>query len=532
MVEHKTILGGVNSTGIKPAPTILQRTDQNFIGGLLDELGGENGVVVATDPSRLKIAQTKDQNGVLKLYQPVHRTFHVALLEVACDFQGQHPRLDPESIDSAGLVVRRVSYKQRREIAQGWMQAGKTISGWVDLDSPALLDLDPDPQRRPPALSVGNAEVDRRLLLTYRAPLTSPVAKGDFLETVAPLFIAPPEVCAATRKTILYGMVPTASVEKSEAPAPALIFDATDRTLKNHVSGYLRSGVNTPFSSLAGRQLHYEKAWNPQPEPKSELDQFMVLLQQLTAEFNAFGSTPEATRLFNELNQIQLSFTSGSGATELQRAGDFLKAAKAVLLDGDGRNESRTVHMPDSWPSLSATQDQRLWVAITAAMGARFAEIRPQEGRFDDLTSSYRLRAFVRVKRDDGCPPKLVWSDPSEPFIIAPWYEGGAAPPVQVALPSLGGDFLKNVKPNVSFVVPSDLANLLQGNDPKKMAAGEGVKPPPGLELDWICGFNIPIITLCAFIVLNIFLSLLNIIFQWMAFIKICIPFPKPAPRA
>ena len=35
------------------------------------------------------------------------------------------------------------------------------------------------------------------------------------------------------------------------------------------------------------------------------------------------------------------------------------------------------------------------------------------------------------------------------------------------------------------------------------------------------------LITICAFIVLNIFLSLLNIIFFWLPFVKICVPFPR-----
>ena len=184
--------------------------------------------------------------------------------------------------------------------------------------------------------------------------------------------------------------------------------------------------------------------------------------------------------------------------------------------------------MPDSWPSVSAAREDGLWGAVTAALTARVSEIRPQEGRFDDLTRKYRARAFVRVKRGDGCPPQLIWSRPTEPFTVAPWYESsGLLPPVQVALPSPSKDFIKKVKPNVAFVVPSDLANLLNGNDPKKLAKGEGQKAAGGLALDWICGFNIPIITLCAFIVLNIFLSLFDIIFQWMLFIKICIPIPK-----
>ena len=42
-----------------------------------------------------------------------------------------------------------------------------------------------------------------------------------------------------------------------------------------------------------------------------------------------------------------------------------------------------------------------------------------------------------------------------------------------------------------------------------------------------ICSFSIPLITICAFIVLQIFIGLLNLAFWWSAFIRICIPFPK-----
>ena len=41
-----------------------------------------------------------------------------------------------------------------------------------------------------------------------------------------------------------------------------------------------------------------------------------------------------------------------------------------------------------------------------------------------------------------------------------------------------------------------------------------------------ICSFSIPIITICAMIVLFIFVILLNIVFFWMPFLKICFPLP------
>jgi hypothetical protein len=122
-----------------------------------------------------------------------------------------------------------------------------------------------------------------------------------------------------------------------------------------------------------------------------------------------------------------------------------------------------------------------------------------------------------------------VWGKAySEPFTIAPWYEAGAAPPALVPLPDvLDRDVLKKLKPNAAFAVPKNIFNMLNANDPKKLADGEGKDSPNGFDLDWICGFSIPIITICAFIVLSIFLTLFDIVFRWMLFIKICIPIPR-----
>ena len=158
-------------------------------------------------------------------------------------------------------------------------------------------------------------------------------------------------------------------------------------------------------------------------------------------------------------------------------------------------------------------------------MAKRFAEVKRQPGRFDEPGAQYVIRAFVRLKADAVCPARTEWSAYSEPFVIAPWYEGAGAAPVQVALPDVTDRaLLKSLKPNVAFVVPPALQNLLAGN-PKDMLEGKG--SPSGPTLGWICSFSLPIITICAFIVLNIFLSLFDLVFRWMFFIKICIPFPK-----
>jgi hypothetical protein len=149
-----------------------------------------------------------------------------------------------------------------------------------------------------------------------------------------------------------------------------------------------------------------------------------------------------------------------------------------------------------------------------------------QPGRYDERDARYALRAFVRLKPECGCPAKTLWSEYSEPFVIAPWYEGSGAAPVQIALPDVSDpNLLKALKPNVAFLVPPKLQSLFNVS-PKDMLDGKG-KPDSSVTLGWICGFNIPTITICAFIVLNIFLSLFDLIFGWMFSVKICIPFPR-----
>ena len=86
----------------------------------------------------------------------------------------------------------------------------------------------------------------------------------------------------------------------------------------------------------------------------------------------------------------------------------------------------------------------------------------PAETRYEDPGRQYRLRAFARVKRADGCPPELVWSEYSEPFTIAPWYDSAGLPPVRIQLPLDRHDFLKRIKPNVAFSMPEDLFNQMQ----------------------------------------------------------------------
>ena len=135
---------------------------------------------------------------------------------------------------------------------------------------------------------------------------------------------------------------------------------------------------------------------------------------------------------------------------------------------------------------------------------------------------------FARVRSEqEECPPKIQWSEPTSEFRIAPWYESGDAPPRVIPVPDpTEPDFLDNAKPNVAFALPKKLFNLM--NNTKLDAILDGEEPSSlGFGVGWICSFNISLIFVLALMIVLMFAFLLNIVFSWMAFFKICIPYPK-----
>ena len=77
-------------------------------------------------------------------------------------------------------------------------------------------------------------------------------------------------------------------------------------------------------------------------------------------------------------------------------------------------------------------------------------------------------------------------------------------------------------------MLPKSLYDLINSSPESFLDDKDAQLGANSLTIQWICSFSLPIITLCAFIVLNIFLSLFNIIFNWLMFIKICLPIPLP----
>lgn len=510
MVSHATILKGAalagGGRGEHLPPTILRLDRPDFVPHLLSELQSTRG------RGRLESAvQERSELRIpVKLEQPVHRAFNLVLAEALCLVPGE-PRVDPARIESAGLVVRREGVAG----LEGWLKQGGLALGWQPLPGgagDADSSYDPDPARRRARKLGANARLLRRL--------DSLPGEADALaEDTAPLFPTPPEVATATGRTLLYGFLPVSSSERQEEAPPPPPFTAADVAAR--VPALLRADRASADVPPAGTNVSVSQA-QVRPESLPDAGGVRALvdaLNYLAQEAGAFTGEPYAAPLAALLRGIPLS---GAAADNLF---DLLALAYAVLIERREDAGATAVEMPEAWPRLTAASFERLVEAVHAAMVARWQRLAPAAARFDQADARYQVRCFIRVDPGDGCPPRIIWSPPSPAFTIKPWYESGDAPPIQVELPALTPERMRDLKPNVAFKVPPEIQQFMDKLNLQGLLDGK-VKKKAGVKFGMICGFSIPLITICAFIVLQIFLVLLHLAFFWLPFIRICIPFP------
>jgi hypothetical protein len=143
----------------------------------------------------------------------------------------------------------------------------------------------------------------------------------------------------------------------------------------------------------------------------------------------------------------------------------------------------------------------------------------------------YVLRCVYERPQCKGIHEPVV-SQPSRKFQLATYFEPEAPTrPIRITLPEdTGIAGLRKFKKNVSVLFSDKLRNQMERvKDAKLGDLDDGdISSESGFSLGMICSLSIPIITICAMILLMIIVKLLNIIFWWMPFFKICFPIIKP----
>ncbi len=149
--------------------------------------------------------------------------------------------------------------------------------------------------------------------------------------------------------------------------------------------------------------------------------------------------------------------------------------------------------------------------------------------RFDDQ-EYYEVRCWVlrhTVPHDPDrpcpCPDGVFWSVPTRPYKLASHYDltGTSHQPVTVQLPNLN-ELAAQAKPTlgVGFAKPPG-SLIFSVNASTGKATDKGASTIPE-----ICFFPIPLITIVAMFVFELFLPIVMFVFQlwWMLALKFCIP--------
>ncbi|HEY4424751.1 MAG TPA: hypothetical protein VGN10_11110, partial [Pyrinomonadaceae bacterium] len=157
---------------------------------------------------------------------------------------------------------------------------------------------------------------------------------------------------------------------------------------------------------------------------------------------------------------------------------------------------------------------------------------------------------FTRPECGPIDPPLL--SEPTAPFQMAGFFDPDApARPIRIALPldtSPAG--LRKFDKNTAFMISDmlcgqiervkglSLGDLVLSVLPwplhKDLSVPDGgpCKSDSGIEFGMICSLSLPIITICALLLLMIIVFLLDLIFRWVPFFIFCFPIPKLKAKA
>ena len=177
---------------------------------------------------------------------------------------------------------------------------------------------------------------------------------------------------------------------------------------------------------------------------------------------------------------------------------------------------------------------------VRSRPGRRASDTRAGEQLPDAITGAgevpkYDTRAgafyTIRCVYERPCGQGIVRqsvSERSQVFQLASIFDPDApARPIRIGLPvdtSIEG--LRKFPKNVSVMISAELRKQMdrvQGITLSDLEDG-ALNGGTSVDLGMICSFSIPIITICALILLMIIVQLLNIVFWWLPFFKICLP--------
>ncbi len=506
------------------APALLRFTDERFMDDVVRELVSEPAAVAGRVTPALETWRTVASAATFtaddrarepaKLYQPIHGRYYLAAAELVCQVAGLPDRkVNLGAGEKASMVLRRLV--PRVTDASGRVSAWDEYA-WRKSVTGGSWALAADP---------------------------ASVLDGDGLvgrEERLPAFPLPATVEARPR-TVFAALVPASSRESFQAapttglsPIGGTAAQLSGDPLANPLLAELEARVDGAFMLLRDRYVN-EAVANGHPEAREALLFALVDLGELIeanlpavwARLEGRTSTLD-TRGQDLWNALATPF---HGATDYRAAilaartlapqitaGDV--GGGATALTGGLSKAQIGASVGNYLGSVSAPARAALGALTTRPLTAEPVEV----PKLDPGAGAYYAVRFVF--EHGGCPP--VVSAPSRVFQLASYFDPDApVRRVTVSLPvdtSISG--LRKFPKAVSFLVSNQLRQQMErvGKVKLKDLDDGAVGTAPAIDLGMICSFSIPIITICALILMMIIVSLLNIVFWWLPFLKICLP--------
>ncbi|ALP53816.1 hypothetical protein Tel_12105 [Candidatus Tenderia electrophaga] len=162
----------------------------------------------------------------------------------------------------------------------------------------------------------------------------------------------------------------------------------------------------------------------------------------------------------------------------------------------------------------------------------------------DTRASWFVLRCVYERPHCGPLFPALV-SAPTQQFQMAPFFDPDApARPVRIPMPmDISPAGLRKYQKNTGFVISDMLCGKIKGIRKMSFAdlvlsvlpwpfhkdlpdPGSGTCKEGGNSFGMICSLSIPIVTLCALILMMIMVALFDLFFRWIPYLFVCLPIP------
>jgi hypothetical protein len=478
-------------------PAILEFASDDFITEFLAMAQDEAGDAISA-----ALAQPVEAGQTLKLFQPLHGRFYLVCASLACRVPGFPSHVvDQNKGESVFFVLRRLI--DGREYAWVGPEGKRT---WQSTDATPRRVLDGE-ERMP--VSPAPMASGRSLLFGYL-----PVSSGETYKVPAAQLVegneAPPDVRVEEFGSRFSGPLTGPTDDPTELP------DFTRSAI--HQTRDEQSRLSSVYLLLEGWEYFLEHM--PDVAAVIKGDASAALVEPRIPQKQALLDHIEGMSLAPSLNLLQALRAAAQQRETLNQDG----GVQPDELDGLG---------------FTSTYDLKHHPVPSAAMLAVFPKLRaalpgePPAIALPKLTPRSDADYVVRMvyERAECDPIRRTISLPSRVFRLAPFFDPEApARQIKIALPadvSVAG--LRKFKPGVTFMLSESMQRKMQSLTGKERALiqDENASLDEGPGIAWICSFSIQIIFIVAFMLMIMFVFILNIVFWWIVFFRICLPIPK-----